>query len=195
MKKSLLLILFLFFLIACEERTDSGNSSLDEVLFTVDRNLLGNKIINETNSIEFYVPKLLTQSENNFKSIEDQLNAYLTEEIDFTLQYVWTDSMKENSLLVSKIILPAELINDPIENYSELLRNTGLYHKAAHTKFLKDGMVISQFITNHNNYVIIKIIFQPRETKLIQFDYIFNKENYKQEVRSIESSIGSIKTL
>lgn len=195
MKQLFILISFLFFIIACDQKTESGDNSIDEILFTVDRNLLGDRITNSSNSFEFYVPKLLTQSETDLGNIEDQLLSYLTDEIDVLLQDVWTDSIKANSLLVSKIILPSELSNDPIENYSELLLKTDLFNDALHAKFLKDGIMISQFITNYNNYVIIKIIFQSIEKNLIQFDYIFNEENYKQEVRSIESSIGSIKIL
>ena len=195
MKNFFLIISILFFTIACDRRTETEDSSLDEIHFTVDRNLLDDRIINTANSFEFYVPKLLTESETDFRGIEDQLNSYLTERIDVVLQYLWTDSLKVNSLSVSEIILPAELNNDPMENYSELLRKTDLFNDASHAKFLKDEMMISQFITNHNNYVIIKIIFQSKGTNLIQFDYIFKEENYKQEVRSIESSIGSIKIL
>lgn len=192
---TLLTIILVLSLIGCDNKSKVNESDLDEIHFNVDTNLLGEKTVNSVNSFEFYIPKLLTNSETEFYDLENQLNSSLPESINLLLLYVLTDSAKENSLSISKIILPADLSSSTIDSYSEVIGNTYLFKNASKAKYLKDGIIFSQFITNHNNYVIIKIIFQPKENNLIQFDYIFNEENYKQEVRSIESSIGSIKIL
>lgn len=188
-------ITLIFFTGACDKKTESVKANPEEIHFTVNETLLGNKIIHDENLFEFYVPILLTVQENDFSKIEQQLNSVLHDGIELSLLNVWTDSVKENSLSVSRIILNDKILIDPIDYYSEVIGNTDLFKSASKAKFLKDGLLISQFITNHNQHIIIKIIFQPKENYLIQFDYIFNEENYKQEVRSIESSIGSIKIL
>lgn len=188
-------ILLLLLTSACETKTKLNDTTPNEIHFTVNPSLLGNKIVHDEYLFEFYVPKLLVVQENDFSKIEQQLNSVLHDGIELSLLYVWTDSVKENSLSVSRIILNDEILIDPIDYYSEVIGNTDLFKSASKAKFLKDGLLISQFITNHNHHIIIKIIFQPKENYLIQFDYIFNEENYKQEVRSIESSIGSIKIL
>jgi hypothetical protein len=180
---------------ACDRRNEATDNSLDEIQFEVTDTLLGSMITNDDNMFEFSVPKLLSVPESNFMELEDQLNSNLADDINISLLYVWTDSVKENSLSVSKIILTDDFLSDPIDYYSGIIGNTDLFKIASKAKFLKDGVLISQFITKHNNHIIIKIIFQPKADYLIQFDYIFNEKNYKQEVRSIESSIGSIKIL
>lgn len=190
-----LLVSVLSLTYACDRRTEVIDNSLDEIQFEVSDTLLGSKITYDDNMFEFSVPRLLTVPESNFKGLEDQLNSYLKDNIKISLLYVWTDSAKENSLSVSRIILTDDFLNDPIDYYSGEIGNTDLFKNSSKAKFLKDGVLISQFITRNNNHIIIKIIFQPKDNYLIQFDYIFNEENYKQEVRSIESSIGSIKIL
>jgi hypothetical protein len=190
-----LLVSVLSFTYACDRRTEAIDNSLDEIQFEVSDTLLGSKITHDDNMFEFSVPKLLTVPESDFMGLEDQLNSYLKDDIKISLLYVWTDSAKENSLSVSRIILTDDFLSDPIDYYSEVIGNTDLFKSASRAKFLKDGVLISQFITKNNNHIIIKISFQPKDNYLIQFDYIYNEENYKQEVRSIESSIGSIKIL
>lgn len=192
---TLLTIILVIYLFGCDNKSKVSENELDEIHFNLDTNLLGEKTVNSINSFEFYIPKLLTNSETDFYDLENQLSSSLPESINLLLLYVFTDSAKENSLSISKIILPVDLSSNNIDSYSEAMGNTYLFKNASKAKYLKDGMIFSQFITNHNNFVIIKIIFQPKENNLIQFDYIFNEENYKQEVRSIESSIGSIKIL
>ncbi len=187
-------IALIFFTCACDKKTESDKANLEEIHFTVNQNLLGNKIIYD-DLFEFYVPKLLIIQESDFTRLEDQLNSFLNDSIKISLLYVFTDSSKENSLSVGRIILDDEIFIDPIDYYSKVIGSTDLFKSSSKAKFLKNGLLISQFITNHNNHIIIKIIFQPKENYLIQLDYIFNEENYKQEVRSIESSIGSIKIL
>lgn len=186
--------LLLFFTFACDKKTESGNAYPEEIHFTVNETLLGNRI-NHDDLFEFYIPKLLTVQESDFTQLEEQLNSFLNDSIKVSLLYVFTDSAKDNSLSVSRIILKEKIQDDPINYYSELIGNSELFKNASKANFLKEGMLISQFIIKHNNHVIIKIIFEPKENYLVQFDYIFNEENYKQEVRSIESSMGSIKNL
>jgi len=188
-------ILLLIFISACDRKTELNDTTPEEIQFTVNPALLGNKIIHDNNLFEFYVPKLLSVQEYDFAGIEQQLNSVLTGGIVLTLLYLLTDSSKENSLTVSRVTLIEDFLSDPIDYYSEVISNTDLFNSASKAKFLKDGIVISQLITRHDNHIIIKIIFEPKDNCLIQLDYIFNEENYKQEVRSIESSIGSIKIL
>lgn len=188
-------ILLLIFISACDRKTELNDTTPEEIQFTVNPALLSNKIIHDNNLFEFYVPKLLSVQEYDFAGIEQQLNSVLTGGIVLTLLYLLTDSSKENSLTVSRVTLIEDFLSDPIDYYSEVISNTDLFNSASKAKFLKDGIVISQLITRHDNHIIIKIIFEPKDNCLIQLDYIFNEENYKQEVRSIESSIGSIKIL
>lgn len=187
-------ISLLFFTYACDKKTESNNSNPEEIHFVVNKTLLGNKI-NYDNLFEFYIPKLLTKQVSDSDKFQEQLNSFLNDSIKVSLLYVFTDSTEENHLSVSRIILNYEIPGNPVDYYSKLIGNTDLFNSGSKAKFLKDGLLISQFITNHNNHIIIKILFQPKENYLIQFDYIFNEENYRQEVRSIESSIGSIKIL
>jgi hypothetical protein len=187
-------ILLMFLTSACEKKTELKDTTPEEIQFTVNTTLLGNKI-NHDDLFEFFVPKMLTIQESDFTQLEEQLNSFLNDSIKVSFLYVFTDSLKENSLSVSRIILKEKIQDDPINYYSELIGNSELFKNASKAKFQKEGMLISQFIIKHNNHVIIKIIFEPKENYLIQFDYIFNEENYKQEVRSIESSMGSIKNL
>ncbi len=81
-------------------------------------------------------------------------------------------------------------INDYIgivtENFDQSISKRG--------SFIKDGITITQLLIQKQNLISFKLIFEIENT-LYQFDYTAQKEYYKEELKSIESSMGTIKLI
>lgn len=80
-----------------------------------------------------------------------------------------------------------------LNEYRELLYEKFKENKITETEYLKDGIRIKQFLIQMPDRVFFKLIFRNNNGKIIQFDYITKREYYIAAVKSIESSIGSIK--
>ncbi len=63
------------------------------------------------------------------------------------------------------------------------------------TTFLKDGFVVHRFMVSTREVVHIKLICQASKNPVFAVDYLIPKSVYEKELRSIESSIGSIQLL
>ncbi|MDP2364176.1 MAG: hypothetical protein Q8M94_10445 [Ignavibacteria bacterium] len=157
---------------------------------------MGPKIVNNTDKFEFNAPMFLIASlKDSLAFLKHKLEDVDDDSLTLSLLYVFMDSSKNNSLLISEIVFPEDANFNLLDKYEKILNNRKLFVEAKKTRFLKDNILISQFIFNKEDYVFIKIIFEAQNNKLIQFDFVLALKEYKNEVRSIESSIGSIVSL
>jgi hypothetical protein len=85
--------------------------------------------------------------------------------------------------------------SEKIRAYEKLLQNKFSAATIKKGEFTKDNLKFVQFLIQKENLITFKLLFQNSQNELIQFDYIVPKENYVSEVKSIESSIGSIKII
>ena len=56
-----------------------------------------------------------------------------------------------------------------------------------------NGLDFHQFIFTKDDYITIKLITEVSDQMIIMIDYIVPSKNYEEELRAIESSIGTIK--
>jgi hypothetical protein len=61
-------------------------------------------------------------------------------------------------------------------------------------QFMKDDLYMAQFLAQPEGLVNFKLVFEAPADGLLQFDYVVPRRVYPQEVRSVESSIGSIRS-
>lgn len=59
-------------------------------------------------------------------------------------------------------------------------------------EFLKSGLHFVQFVIQQERQMDIRLLFENRNGKVIQFDYYAPLDQYENELPAIESSIGSI---
>lgn len=178
---------------ACDNNQEKSADQLSEIEFTINTSLLASKVTNETESFGFHPPRFFAPiPEDSLKIIKAKLQGIEEDNLETALLYLFRDSAGNNSLSISKITFTKNSKKNMLDEYVELIMNRSLFEKAQRTKFLKKNILISQIIVNTGDYVLIKIIFAGKAKSLFQFDYLFMLSDYKNEVRSIESSIGSI---
>lgn len=82
-----------------------------------------------------------------------------------------------------------------IAAYAEVLKDAFPGPELKQTAFRKDGLHIVQFLARPEGLVNFKIVLDTPSADLIQFDYVVPQPFYEEQVRAIESSIGSIQPL
>lgn len=83
---------------------------------------------------------------------------------------------------------------DPLEEYDEIMKNSTNEPIENH-KYLKDDLIIMQYIIHENDRVNYKAVFSSGNNTLIQFDYILMEAVYQNELNAVESSLGALALL
>ena len=188
-----LCFIFLLCVFGCDTKQEPPSNNISKLHFNIIPDLLGPKIINNTSKFEFNSPKFLIASlKDSLAFLRHKFEEIDNDSLTLSLLYVFMDSSKNNSLLISEIAFPEDSNFILLDKYEKILNNRKLFVEAKKSRFFKDDILISQFIFNKEEYVFIKIVFETQINKLIQFDFVLALKEYKNEVRSVESSIGSI---
>jgi predicted small secreted protein len=88
--------------------------------------------------------------------------------------------------LLSNQISLNEYLKVVSENFKESINKKG--------NFLKMELNFTQYLIQKQNLISFKLIFELNDT-IYQFDYTTQKETYQHELKSIESSMGTIKPI
>ena len=59
-------------------------------------------------------------------------------------------------------------------------------------RFTYRGFLLDQFMAMDSQTVVLKLLVRRSKLVLYQLDYVVSSGNYREELRAIESSIGSI---
>jgi hypothetical protein len=187
-------ILFVLSIYSCSDKNNSPGSR-EELKFNIDQNLISDKIDLKEYKISFNPPiNWGTISGSLFDSlnylIKDQP---ISEEIKIIPLEVFFDSSSKSVLNVTAIKVKADSLNNIINNLGkELLKKYG-NTSLKRADYLKDGIPVTQFLITENEVITFKILIFNDLNQIIEFDYSTLKNSYPNEVKSIESSIGSIK--
>lgn len=189
----LLCSIFLLCIFGCDNKQELPSNNITKLHFNIIPDLLGPKITNSSNSFEFNPPAFLFEMPKDSIALSTAVfKEIINDSLKVSMLYAFQDSSQKNYLLVAKILFPKDSIFSLLDKYEDVLFNMNFFVEAEKTRYLKDGLLISQFILNKAEYVFIKIFFESKNKSLIQFDYILSLKEYKDRVRSIESSLGSI---
>jgi hypothetical protein len=187
-------ILFVLSIYSCSDKNDSP-ASKEELKFNIDRNLIADKIDLDEYNISFSPPvNWGAISGSLFDSLSYLMKDQpISEEIKIIPLKVFSDSSSRSILNVTAIKVNADSQNNIINNLEkELLKKygkTGLKR----ADYLKDDIPVTQFLITDNEVITFKILIINDVNQIIEFDYSTLKNSYPNEVKSIESSIGSIK--
>lgn len=196
----LLILLFFLSFIFCsqsQQSEDKADSSSTEMKFEVDRTKLEASVRDTIYAIQYNPPlEWKAIPSEIFAQVSQQLSQQLSEE-KVTLQPISIYMNQPKGVLLSVAVVDSLTgsFSEKIEAYEKLLQNKFSTATLQKGEFTKDTLKFVQFLIQKENLITFKLLFQNSQHKLIQFDYIVPKENYVSEVKSIESSIGSIKTI
>ena len=191
--KVIVIILLIISLFGCAK--EQATTQYAEVAFTVDYTLLSQEYISSETSISFNPPKnwkqvssqLMISIKENTQTMRDSsniiiepVNVFLDNERSFTCFLSIIDNELSDDSIINKYIAEFKLKNQ------DLKINEGL--------FAHNDLNFHQLSFSKDDIVTIKLIAENSLNKTFMIDYILPLKFYEEELRSIESSIGTIKS-
>jgi hypothetical protein len=176
---------------------DSPNAQkqpYETLVFKVDETRLEPTITDTTLRIKIAAPK-------NWKKIDDSMLAQVANKVDSQLmpglqmvpRWIFLNESSRAMCVVSKLngvdIAPDETL---LKTLSTTYRNQFPKATVQQTIFMKDAFRIHQLMVIAADFVLIKLVCDAPEALVFEVDYRVPKDVYQTELRSIESSIGSI---
>ena len=176
---------------------DSPNAKkhpYETLVFQVDESRLEPAVTDETLRIKIAAPK-------NWKKIDDAMLQQVTNKLDtqriqgmqMVPRWIFLNEDSRAMCVVSKLkgveIAPDETL---LKTLTTAYQNQFPKATVQQAVFIKDAFRIHQLMVIATDFVRIKLICDAPETLVFQVDYHIPKDVYQTELRSIESSIGSI---
>ena len=173
---------------------DAQKQPYETLVFKVDETRLEPAVTDTTLRIKIAAPQ-------NWKQIDDSMLAQVINTLDIQLmqglqmvpRWVFLNESSRAMCVVSKLngldIAPDETL---LKTLSTAYRNQFPKATVQQTIFMKDAFRIHQLMVIAADFVLIKLICDAPETLVFEVDYRVPKDVYQTELRSIESSIGSI---
>ena len=165
-----------------------------DITFNVDKALLGEEYICPKPELRFQLPKdweqispdMLASIRNKAQVSQDTTNVYVVP-ID-----VFMDMQKSFTCFLSTFDSKL-LAVDVMQNYLDEFRIINQDVNLNEGSFAHNGLDFQQITFAKDDLITVKLITIINDQELIMIDYIVPSKYYEEELRSIESSIGSIK--
>ena len=167
----------------------------ETLVFKVDETQLEPTVTDTTLRIKIAAPK-------NWKKIDDSMLAEVTNKLKPQLtpqnlqivpRWIFLNEASQSMCVVSKLdgveIAPDETLLKNLKAAYQTQFPNATVHQAV---FVKDAFRIHQLMVIAADFVRIKLMCDAPETLVFQVDYRIPRDVYQTELRSIESSIGSI---
>lgn len=191
-----LLVVFFVIQTACTKQETPKNET-PLVTFQVNRQLLGDSVASTLYKITFFPPKdwitLPKDIEEQFRSKLEQAN---TGDIRPQPLYVFVAKKSKATLMVSSLEFAQLDTNVAMKRlyYVNRIKSQIDSTMLRVAEFRKGTIVCTQCVIRTPTQISFKLLIES-EQKLLQFDYIILLSVYNQEIRAVESSIGSIITI
>ena len=186
MNKLIIIIIFLF--IGCNNSNE--DIIYEEIDFFVDISLLSEKQIID-NSFYFNYPNQLNEvSKEEFNKINESIKNEQNSFLELSLIKAYS-SDSNFGILINKIVDKNVFKKIDESDYFEQIKNNFKSSKIDVGKYQHNNIRFNQVIISSDIMVAIKIIIDINES-FYQLDYLIPTLVYKDVLKSIESSIGSI---
>ena len=180
-------------LVGCDS-PNSQKRTYETLVFNVDRTRLEPAITDTTLKLEISAPK-------DWKAIEDamlvevidRLGDKLTQGLQMVPRWVFMNEGSRAMCVVSRLEGGEVLLDETLLKTLETAYRTQ-FPKATVQRaiFMKDAFRVHQLMVGASDFVLIKLICNAPENPVFEVDYVVPRDVYETELRSIESSIGSI---
>lgn len=182
-KLKILIFLFCTVLISCESNSFKEN----EMTFEINKELLGESYIQT--DFEISPPKAWEKlSDEQSKTIKDAIGKDSTDE-QITLDAGFINDSYNSFLFISKLNSD---FRDNLSTYISEIQNSNIENKLVESRYYYNGIDIIQLMIMKDENINIKLICSLPQTQYL-VDYIISYDFYKESIKTIESSIGSIK--
>ena len=189
--KILLFVLISLILLNCAK--DKNKEELETLVFNIDSLLIGEQYTNPEIGISFCPPKewnqlsskLMTSIEQSLQEMEDSSS------VDIILQDVFLNQINSCICFLSTFqkTITAKQIRDAY--LTELLAGD-IQGSVTEGSYLHNGLNIRQLIHVQDDQITIKLVCISDDENIFMLDYIVPAQFYEQNIRAIESSLGTI---
>ena len=187
----LLIVLISIVLLNCTK--DKKKEEPETLIFNVDSLLIGERYTNEEIGISFCPPKewgqissdLMVSIEQSLQEMED------SSAVEIILQNIFLNQKNSCICFLSTFqkTMPAAQIRDA---YLAEIYAGDIQGSITEGSYLHNGFNIRQLIHVQDDQVTIKLICISDDEHIFLLDYIVPSLFYEQNIRSIESSIGTL---
>lgn len=172
------------------------NPKAEHVTFEIDDAKVSESIIDDNLNLKYKIPNTLQPlSENSTAKLATMLDSINLIEFDISIhpEYIFVDSVYSFILMINTIsFIDTMSQSENLDSiYISYLNNRLEKYILKKGTFLKDEILMTQYVIKDDPKMIFKLFFNTTEKKLVQFDYIL-LSNYEEQIKAIESSIGSI---
>ena len=188
MYKVLIIIATLFY--SCSNEPSIDFQDFEKINFNVNTNLISDPIIFD-DSFVMSVPNIVFKNSDAFNALNDLSKMDGNSYFPFRLIDVFSN---DNILIYIGQIEQTNLFSNLNSNYIEALKKTYNVESINMGKFNVNGLNLVQYMFNDENSFTIKLYVKILE-KFYEITYILNSSIYKDSLKFIESSIGSVKSI
>ena len=167
----------------------------ETLVFNVDETRLEPTVTDTTLRIKIAAPKNWKKTDDSLLTqVVDQLDTQRTpQELEIVPRWIFLNKDSQAMCIVSRLndtdITPDATL---LETLTTAYRIQFPQAKVQQTIFMKDAFRVHQLMVITPELVLIKLICDAPETLIFEVDYRVPRTVYQTELRSIESSIGSI---
>jgi hypothetical protein len=182
--------------VGCDRSKPQGQG-YEQMVFDVDRALLEPTVTDAFLNISIAAPRRWKPVEAaELAQLAARLSESVGKQIPIEPRWIFLDNRSQAACVVSRLDaadIPSEdaLLKELESVYTS--RFPGATVKGA--IFLKDEMRVHQLMITAADFILIKLLLDAPTVPILAVDYIIPRHVYADELRAIESSIGSIRPL
>lgn len=189
-KNIIVLSVILFQSFGCTHE-NKRSDDFQNIVFDVNTNLLSTKRSIINNKLELRMPIDYSKiDDDKFHIVKKTIESDSAAFFNMALLNVF-NSPNGSYSVISKIVSDKNVFEEVDSTYYALLTEISKAKNIIKSKVKVNGIDVIQYIISTNDKVMIKLILNV-ENSFYQIDYIIPLKYYEKELRSIESSIGSI---
>lgn len=175
----------------------SQKGQLETLTFNVNPGLLEPEVTDAVLKISISAPKHWKPvDEAILQDVIVQLGEILMQGLSLKPKRIFLDSESQSMCVVS------QLDSVDITQGKRLLKELEAGYRATfpaatieHTVFLKEEFRVHQIMVSNQQFVLIRLLMDAFDVPVFEIDYVVSVQVYANQVRAIESSIGSINSL
>ena len=187
--KSLYLLVLLICCISCHSRDqEAGNTDMQ---FRVDSNNLAEVVRLPEYNLQYCPPAGWNSAEA--RTFQERLDKNYTGQIREVLE-VYRDSSSTAFLVVSCLPDTIGAQAADVQHLDSLAQAAQIWKDIRKGHFEHQGLLFTQYLLQSPQWVSFRL-FAGEDDPDVRFDYFVSRYIYQNEVRKIESSIGSIGSL
>lgn len=184
--------LALSWLVACNQpQTSSG---LPEMQFDVDTALLAeNPVVDSSLGLSFHAPKHWVKSEIGILSLPEETlqGKHLVPE-----HYYMNPADSSTMLVATLKNMSDEQIAMMRVDFYKIFNSQGIWNDVQHASFSFNDLNADQFLMHNDKIINFKLLVSanddPANEERFSIDYIIPRAHYEENIKSVESSIGSL---